>query len=73
MKLFEKFEIGTPQCGFLGAAAGVVLAVLLLFLGFWKTFFICLLGAVGAYLGGVKDKAQFWKNVINKILPSKDN
>lgn len=73
MKLFEKFEIGTPLCGFICAVAGVILALLLIFLGFWKTFFICLLGAAGAYLGGVKDKSQFWKNVINKVLPSKEN
>ena len=73
MKLFDKLAIGTPQCGLVCAVAGVVLALLLIFLGFWNTIFICLLGAAGAYIGGVKDKPQFWKNVINKILPTKQN
>ena len=73
MKLFDKMKIGTPACGIVGCVAGIVLALLLIFLGFWKTLFICLLGAAGAYIGGVENKPEFWKKVINKVLPQKEN
>ena len=66
MKLFDKMKIGTPACGVVGCVAGIVLALLLIFLGFWKTLFICLLGAV-------ENKPEFWKKVINKVLPQKEN
>ena len=73
MNEFKRFEIGTPQCGLICALIGVALAFLLIFLGFWKTLFIVLLGCIGGFVGAVKDKAQFCKNLINKILPPKDN
>ena len=73
MKLFENLKIGTFECGLVCGIIGIVLALLLIFLGFWKTLFICVLGGLGAFIGGVKDKPQFCKNVINKVLPKSEN
>ena len=63
------FEVGTPQGAVAGGIVGLVLAALLLWLGFWRTVFICLLMALGVFVGGVKNKAQFCKDFVNKLLP----
>ena len=63
--------IGTPACGFLCAVLGVVIAVLLLAIGFWKTLFIFAAGAVGAFIGGVSKKSDWLKHLINKTFPPK--
>ena len=36
------------------------------------TLFVALLCAVGVFLGAVKDKASFLKNLINKLFPPKE-
>lgn len=71
MKKFDAFKQGTPLCGMLGACAGIVLAVLLLTIGLWKTLFIAVFAALGAFLGGVKDHAAFVKSEINKQFPER--
>ena len=63
--------IGTPQCGALGALLGVVLAVLLLTIGVWKTLFIAAFALVGAWIGGVRNKANFIRGIINRSFPDK--
>lgn len=63
-------KIGTPQCGVFGALCGVVLAVLLLTIGFWKTLFIFLFAAIGLFIGLVKDKKGAVRGVINRGFPS---
>ena len=68
----EIFTPGTPLCALAYAALGVILATLLLTIGFWKTLFVALLCAVGVFLGAVKDKASFLKNLINKLFPPKE-
>ena len=54
--LNRMFTIGTPQCGAFSAFCGVVLAVLLLTIGLWKTLFIFLFAALGLFIGLCKDK-----------------
>ena len=69
---FEKiFKAGTPECAVFSAVAAMALGLLLLTVGFWKTVWIALFGAAGGYLGGVKDKKQMLKNVLNRIIPDK--
>lgn len=63
---------GTRACGLLCAALGVALAALLLSIGFWRTLFVVALGAAGLFIGGVKDKGQFIKNLVNRLFPPKD-
>lgn len=63
------FRVGTPQCGLMTGALGVVLAFLLLFLGFWKTLFICLFFAAGYAFGAYRNKVPAIKAFINKLFP----
>ena len=75
--LNRMLTVGTPQCGALGAFCGVVLAVLLLTIGFWKTLFIFLCAAIGLFIGLVKDKKGAVRRVINRgyngLLGRSDN
>ena len=65
----DKFRIGTPQCGLLFAALGAVLALMLLYMGFWRTLFVIVLAAVGYFIGASEDKAESLKALINKVFP----
>ncbi len=65
------FTVGTPECAIFSCAAAVGVGLLLLTVGFWNTLWIALLGAVGAFLGGVRDKKQVLKNVLNRVIPDK--
>lgn len=71
--LRELFKPGTPQYGLIWGIGFVVLAFLLLFIGFWKTLFVVLLFVIGLFIGAVKDKQTFIKNLINKIFPPRQN
>ena len=67
----EMMTWGTPACGLFCGVCGVILAILLLSIGFWKTLFVAALCLVGAFLGGVKNKGDFIKNAINRLFPPK--
>lgn len=67
----EKFRIGTPLCGVVCAALGALLALMLLYMGFWRTLFVAALAAAGYFVGASKDKAEALKNGINKLFPPK--
>ena len=69
--LANVFKAGTSECAVFSAAAAMVLGLLLLTVGFWNTVWIALFGVVGGILGGVKDKKQMLKNVLNRIIPDK--
>ena len=63
-------RVGTPECAFLCAVAGMALALLLLFAGFWRTVFVALLVVIGVFIGGVKDKKQWCADRINRLFPA---
>ena len=65
------FRIGTPECAVLFAMAAMVLALLFLTVGFWHMLWIALLMLAAAFLGGVRNKKQWIKDVINRIVPAK--
>jgi uncharacterized membrane protein len=69
--LADIFRVGTPECAVFSGACAMVLGLLLLTVGFWNTVWIALLGAVGGFFGGVRDKKQILKNVLNRIIPDK--
>jgi len=71
--LREMLTWGTPACGLFCGICGIVLAVLLLTLGFWKTLFVAILCVIGVFVGGVKDKAECLKKIVNKIFPPQSN
>lgn len=73
MKQFKTwFTPGTPACAIAYAVIGAVIAALLLAIGFWKTLFILAFAAVGALLGGVGNKQDAVREIVNKRFPSKD-
>lgn len=70
--LRELLRWGTPACAAFCGLCGVVLAILLLTAGFWKTLFITLLCVIGVFVGGVKEKTQWVKDTINRLFPPKN-
>ena len=65
------FRVGTAECALVCCFAAMGLAVLFIAFGLWRTLLIVLLGAVGLFIGGVKDKSAFIGRVLGKILPGK--
>ena len=63
---------GSVRCSVAYAAIGVLVAVLLLTIGLWRTLFIFAFGAVGALLGGIGDKKAAVRDVVNRRFPAKD-
>lgn len=55
---------GTLPCALLGALIGLVFAVLCLIIGVGKTLLIGVFCLIGAFVGGVKDKAGFVRKVV---------
>lgn len=63
VKVFTK---GTPQCAIACALLGVLLALLLLWAGVWRTLLVVALVAGGVFIGGVKDKRAFFKKLFSR-------
>lgn len=55
---------GTAPCAIFGMAVGLLFAVLCLTIGVGKAVLIGLFCLVGAFVGGVKDKAAFIRKMI---------
>ncbi|MBQ3222284.1 MAG: DUF2273 domain-containing protein [Clostridia bacterium] len=51
-----------------GAAIGVAIAVMMLFLGFWKTLLIVALAAAGWWLAGSRKVPQVVLEYISRIF-----
>ena len=58
---------GTLPCMVFCVALGLIAAVLCLTIGVGKTLLVALFCLLGAFIGGVKDKAAFIKKVINSF------
>ena len=67
----RKFEIGTPECGIALGIVGAVVALMILFLGFWRTVFVAVLFAAGYFIGSSRDKAESVRAFVNKRFPPK--
>ena len=68
----EIFTPGTPLCALAYAALGVILATLVLTIGFWRTLFIAVFAALGALGGGIGNKRDAVRVAINRSFPPKD-
>ena len=66
MKQFfsQMFTPGTVPCAIFGAVMGLVFAVLCMTIGVVKALLIGVFCLVGAFVGGVKDKAGFIRKAI---------
>lgn len=63
---------GSTACSVAYAVIGVVVAVLLLTIGLWRTLFIFAFAGVGALLGGIGDKKAAVRDAVNRRFPAKD-
>ncbi len=55
----------------IGAGIGAVVACLIMWLGFWRVFFVCLMAGIGAFLFGATDKKGLVRKVINRLFPQR--
>ena len=55
----------------IGAGTGAVLAGLIMWLGFWRVFFVTAMAAVGAFLLGTENKMEFLRKIMNRIIPNR--
>lgn len=67
------FKIGTPECAVFFGITAMVLALLFLLVGFWQTLLIAVLVLAGVFCGGVKDKKEWIRNLVNHLFPPKQN
>ncbi|MBR2822744.1 MAG: DUF2273 domain-containing protein [Clostridia bacterium] len=67
----KKFQRGTTEFGFLIGMLFVVLGILFMTIGVWKTILLAVLFAIGFFLGAVGDPAGAVKKTINKVVPEK--
>ena len=65
------FRIGTPECAIFFGLLAMVLALLFLTIGFWRTLLVAALVSVGAFIGGVSNKKEWFRNLINRLFPPK--
>ena len=69
--LNQAFRVGTPECAVFSAGVAMLLGLLFLWVGFWKTLFIFCLMLVGAFIGGVGNKRDWPRDLINRLFPAK--
>ena len=67
--LNRAFQIGTPECAVFSAGIAMVLGLLFLWIGFWKTLFLFCLMLLGLFIGGVEDKQEWIRCLINRLFP----
>lgn len=69
---FKKaFKVGTPECAIFFAAVAMVVAILILTVGLWKTLLVALFIGLGLFIGGVSDKKDKLRNLINTLFPAR--
>lgn len=65
------FRVGTPLCGLATGILGALIALMLLFLGFWRTLFVAAFFAAGYFMGASTHKTELIKGWINRLFPPK--
>lgn len=58
--------------GVVGGLIGLIFAVLLVTIGFWKTLVILIFVAIGAFLGSNKSIRRIFSEIIDKITGKRD-
>lgn len=66
------FKVGTPECAIAFAVIAMILAILFLLVGFWKTVLILALMLIGAFVGGVSNKKERILALFNRAFPQKN-
>ncbi len=65
-------KIGTPECAVFLALVAMLAAILLLLIGFWGTVLIAACIALGAFIGGVRDKKKALRDFVNRLFPARE-
>lgn len=60
-------QVGTPLCGVIFGLVGVLIALSLIFLGFWKTLLIVVMFGIGYVLGAFNNKKKVLEATINVV------
>ena len=73
MKAFTEnmLKVGTPECAIFCGVTALAVAVFILLLGFWQTVLVAALLLLGVFVGGVKDKKNWLRNVVNRLFPAR--
>jgi len=58
---------GTPQAALFYGVLGLIVALLLLLIGFWRTLLVVVCCLAGCFLGGVKDKSGFIRRIADRL------
>lgn len=61
----NKFQHGTPMCGIVCGLVGVIIALSLIFLGFWKTLLILVMFGIGYVLGAFSNKKKTLDDTVS--------
>ncbi|NJD03552.1 MAG: DUF2273 domain-containing protein [Ruminiclostridium sp.] len=71
MDLEKILEVFTAhRGGIIGAVTGLLIAVAILLLGFFKVLFIAILAGVGYYIGKrIHEDRDYIKNMLDRVLP----
>lgn len=65
--LSQVFTPGTVPCAVACGIVGVLVALLLLWGGIWKTLLIAICVGLFAFLGGVSDKGAFLRKIAERF------
>lgn len=63
--------LGDKKCRTIGAIMGLVIGILVLIIGFFKTLFIVVCTFLGYYIGKLADDRESFNDVLRKIIPPK--
>ncbi len=69
----KKPKLGTPVTGIIFGCALVVVGVLAMLIGFWKTLILVCLFGIGYFLGTIENIGAFIKDKANRIIPNKSS
>lgn len=67
-KLLDFYD--SHRGGINGALAGLIIAVFILVIGFFRTVFIAICVGIGYYIGNrISEEKDYLKNLLDRILP----
>lgn len=70
-KIRALFKIGTPACGLSFALIGALLCGLAVGIGIPNTLLIALFALLGLFIGAVRHKLSWLRDLINRLFPPK--
>ena len=68
----NQFKKGTPAFGLALGTLFVLIAVLWMTIGFWRTLLLAALFALGFFLGAAENKRDLIRETVNRIIPKKE-